>query len=225
MQLDAYGTLRIALLGGGLALLTLACGSDSVEAPAQVPGREPTVNSTPDIDATVLAEVAATLAALVADGSNESSLGESSSYVDGVGVEQDIMPTRNHLPEGQSVEYSTSPPTSGDHWNPPTGLPRCGFYEEGLPNELTTHNLEHGNIVISYNLPLESDVQALRSAINGVGLANVWGIARFYPDIEPGTVALAAWGVLDTMQGVDRDRTSRFFEAYSGALGPEIIPC
>ena len=224
MQLDVYGTLRIALLGGGLALLTLACGSDSVEAPAQV-GREPTVNSTPDIGATVLAEVAATLDALAADGTNESSLGESSSNVEGVGVEQDIMPTRNHLPEGQSVVYSTSPPTSGDHWNPLSGLPRCGFYEEGLPNELTTHNLEHGNIVVSYNLPLESDVQALRSAINGVGLANVWGIARFYPDIEPGMVALAAWGVLDTMLGVDRDRISRFFEAYSGVLGPETIPC
>ena len=158
-------------------------------------------------------------------GGGSAGTGNANEFVEGVGVEQDIMPTRNHLPEGQSVVYSTSPPTSGDHWNPLSGLPRCGFYEEGLPNELTTHNLEHGNIVVSYNLPLESDVQALRSAINGVGLANVWGIARFYPDIEPGMVALAAWGVLDTMLGVDRDRISRFFEAYSGVLGPETIPC
>jgi len=158
-------------------------------------------------------------------GGGNAGTGNANEFVEGIGVEQDIMPTRNHLPEGQSVVYSTSPPTSGDHWNPLSGLPRCGFYEEGLPNELTTHNLEHGNIVVSYNLPLESDVQALRSAINGVGLANVWGIARFYPDIEPGTVALAAWGVLDTMLGVNRDRISRFFEAYSGSLGPETIPC
>ena len=158
-------------------------------------------------------------------GGGNAGTGNANEFVEGVGVEQDIMSTKDHLPEGQSVVYSTSPPTSGDHWNPLSGLPRCGFYEEGLPNELTTHNLEHGNIVVSYNLPLESDVQALRSAINGVGLANVWGIARFYPDIEPGTVALAAWGVLDTMLGVDRDRISRFFEAYSGSLGPEINPC
>lgn len=158
-------------------------------------------------------------------GGGNAGTGNANEFVEGVGVEQDIMSTKDHLPEGQSVVYSTSPPTSGDHWNPLSGLPRCGFYEEGLPNELTTHNLEHGNIVVSYNLPLESDVQALRSAINGVGLANVWGIARFYPDIEPGMVALAAWGVLDTMLGVDRDRISRFFEAYSGVLGPETIPC
>ena len=158
-------------------------------------------------------------------GGGNAGTGNANEFVEGVGVEQDIMSTKDHLPEGQSVVYSTSPPTSGDHWNPLSGLPRCGFYEEGLPNELTTHNLEHGNIVVSYNLPIESDVQALRSAINGVGLANVWGIARFYPDIEPGMVALAAWGVLDTMLGVDRDRISRFFEAYSGVLGPETIPC
>ena len=158
-------------------------------------------------------------------GGGNAGTGNANEFVEGVGVEQDIMSTKDHLPEGQSVVYSTSPPTSGDHWNPLSGLPRCGFYEEGLPNELTTHNLEHGNIVVSYNLPIESDVQALRSAINGVGLANVWGIARFYPDIEPGMVALAAWGVLDTMLGVDRDRISRFFEAYSGSLGPEINPC
>jgi len=158
-------------------------------------------------------------------GGGNAGTGNANEFVEGVGVEQALMSTKDHLPEGQSVVYSTSPPTSGDHCNPLSGLPRCGFYEEGLPNELTTHNLEHGNIVVSYNLPLESDVQALRSAINGVGLADVWGIARFYPDIEPGTVALAAWGVLDTMLGVDRDRISRFFEAYSGALGPEIFPC
>jgi hypothetical protein len=158
-------------------------------------------------------------------GGGGSGTGSANAHVDGVGVEQDLVPTANHLPEGQPVVYSTNPPTSGDHWDPPLGLPRCGFYEEGLPDELTTHNLEHGNIVVSYNLPLESDVQALRSAINGIGLANVWGVTRFYPDISPGTVALAAWGELDTMRGVDRDRISRFFEAYSGSLGPEIIPC
>ncbi len=132
------------------------------------------------------------------------------------------MPTRNHRPEGRSVDYNTTPPTSGDHWDTPQG---CGFYEDGLPDERITHNLEHGNVVVSYNLPIESDVQALKSAVEGIGLANVWGIARSYGEIEPGTVALAAWGVLDIMQGVHRDRIITFFESYSGALGPETIPC
>ena len=157
-------------------------------------------------------------------GGGHAGTGDANEFVEGVGVEQDLT-SAVHLPEGQSIEYSTNPPTSGDHWNPVGGLPRCGFYEEGLPDELTTHNLEHGNIVVSYNLPTEADVQSLRDAVNSIGLANVWGITRSYPDIESGTVARAAWGVLDTMQGVDRDRITRFFESYSGALGPEIIPC
>ena len=148
--------------------------------------------------------------------------GNANEFVESVGIEQDLMSTATHLPETELVEYSTVPATSGDHWALPQG---CGFYEDGLPDERTTHNLEHGNIVVSYNLPLESDVQALRSAVGDVGLANVWGVTRFYPKIEPGTVALAAWGVLDTMQGVDRDKIGTFFETYSGALGPETIPC
>jgi mersacidin/lichenicidin family type 2 lantibiotic len=39
----------------------------------------------------------------------------SDGYIEGVGEQQDLMPTANHVPEGQSVEYSTTPPTSGDH--------------------------------------------------------------------------------------------------------------
>ena len=155
-------------------------------------------------------------------GGSAISTGEGNEYIKGVGVQHDIMPTSKHLPETETINYSTTPPTSGDHWATPQA---CGFYEDGVPDERATHNLEHGNIVVSYNLPLEADVQALRSAMNSIGLANMWGISRFYPDIEPGTVSLAAWGVLDTMQGADRDRITRFFESYFGALGPEIIPC
>ena len=149
--------------------------------------------------------------------------GTADSYVKGVGVQHAVPSgTASHLAETESIDYSTSPPTSGDHWATPQG---CGFYEEGLPDERITHNLEHGNIVVSYNLPLESDVQALRNVMGGISRADVWGVTRFYPEIKPGTVALAAWGVLDTMQGVDRDRIATFFETYSGKLGPEFIQC
>ena len=148
--------------------------------------------------------------------------GEANSYVEGLGVQHEIMRTAFHVPDNQSVRYSTNPPTSGDHW---AAAQTCGFYEDGLPDERITHNLEHSNIVVSYNLPAEADVDALRSAVTEIGLANGWGITRFYSDIEPGTVALAAWGVLDTMQGVDQNRITEFFEAYAGALGPEVIPC
>ncbi len=150
----------------------------------------------------------------------------SGEYVEGVGVQQELMPTgarglSAHV-DPRTVDYNTSPPTSGDHWNGPA---RCGFYEEGLPEEQIVHNLEHGHIVVSYNLHSVEEVDQLKDALNGVGLSEIWGVSRSYDKIPSGTVALAAWGVLDTMQGVDKDRIETFFETYSGALGPERIIC
>ena len=151
--------------------------------------------------------------------------GSASAYVEGVGVQHDIMNSAIHVPETDLVEYSTIPPTSGDHWQGSHSPEACGFYEDGLDDESITHNLEHGNIVVSYNLPDESQVNELKSAMNDIGLANVWTITRFYDKIPIGQVAAAAWGVLDTMEGVDPERLSLFIETYSGVLGPEFIQC
>lgn len=154
--------------------------------------------------------------------------GNSDVYVDGVGQQHPIMATRDHVAAGQTVQYSTTPPTSGNHW---AGPAKCGFYPEGLPDEQTTHNLEHSNIVLSYNLKNPEEVAQLRKVLDGIDLNPIWGVTRFYDRIPQGQVAVAAWGVLDTMQGIDRDRIKKFFETYSGKLGPEKddrgigIPC
>lgn len=155
--------------------------------------------------------------------------GGSDEYVEGVGVEQALMPVgprglNQHVPEGTNVEYSTSPPTSGDHW-PPGSLARCGFYEDGLADGGIVHNLEHSNIVVSYNLATEEEVDQLNDVMDGIGLSSIWGLTRSYDKIPAGTVAVAAWGVLDTIQGVDKDRIKTFFETYAGNLGPERIIC
>ena len=151
----------------------------------------------------------------------------SGEYVEGVGVQQALMSTgpsglNVHIDNDQTVEYSTSPATSGDHWATPIS---CGFYEDGLSDERIVHNLEHGNIVVSYNLASEEEVDQLRDALESIGKNAIWGVARSYDKIPSGTVALAAWGVLDTMQEVDKDRIKTFFDTYSGALGPERIIC
>ena len=153
------------------------------------------------------------------------SVGSSDEYVEGVGEQQDIMPTRIHVPEEQTVDYSTTPPTSGNHWD---WWARCGFYDQGLPDERIVHNLEHGNIVVSYNLPSGPELDRLKEFMDNFDLAPAWAVTRFYNKIPEGTVALSAWGVLDTMQGVDEDRIERFFRTYAGTLGPEFpsgAPC
>ena len=166
-------------------------------------------------------------------GGGQVGTGSASSYVEGVGEQHSIMASTAHIigPGASDTpargEYSTTPPTSGEHWNDSTSPRECGFYPDGLPDESITHNLEHANIVVSYNLPNGADVAALRSAIDGIGLARAWGVTRAYPNIPEGQVAVAAWGILDTMDGVDEDRISRFFETYAGVGGisPERFPC
>ncbi len=136
----------------------------------------------------------------------------------GGAIRHEIMATRNHLSEAQSVEYNSIPATSGDHW---PRWSQCGFFEEALPDERTVHNLEHSNIIVSYNLTTPEEVDELRDVMGSVGLAGVLGVTRFYDKIQPGTVALSAWGVSDTMQGIDEERINTFFRTYGGNLGPE----
>ena len=140
----------------------------------------------------------------------------------GLGKEIAIMPTKDHVPEGQTVAYSRVPPTSGDHWKT---WADCGFYKDGLPDELITHNLEHGNIVVSYNLTDQQDIDKLRAVLDGIDLVEKWAVTRYYDKIPQGSLMLAAWGRLDIMQNLDRERVATFFHAYSGRLGPEVIAC
>ena len=163
-------------------------------------------------------------------GPSDLTLGTAEAYVEGVGEKQEIMRTKLHVDLNDTnadddVAYSTVPPTSGDHWGTPG---RCGFYNDPIPDEVVVHNLEHSNIVISYNLPNPADVDQLRDFMDGFDLAPDWAVTRFYDKIPEGTVALSTWGVLDEMVGVDEDRIERFFDAYAGRLGPEFpngAPC
>ena len=151
-------------------------------------------------------------------------LGDFDEYVEGIGTQHEIMPTKNHVdtdgdPTNDFVAYNSVPPTSGDHWSRPQG---CGFYTAPVADEIIVHNLEHSNIVISYNLGDSAQVEALREVYDGLGvIAQRYGIARPYDALAPGQVALAAWGVSDVMDGVDADRIDTFFSAYVGRLGPE----
>ena len=152
-------------------------------------------------------------------------IGTATEYKEGVGEQQEIMPTRRHVPEEQNVVYNTTPPTSGDHWD---WWARCGFYEDGLPDERVVHNMEHGNVIVSYNLPDGPELDKLKGFMDDFELAPSWAVTRFYDQIPEGTVSVHTWGVLDTMQGVDEDRIEEFFRSYAGTLGPEFpngAPC
>ena len=149
--------------------------------------------------------------------------GSGDEFVPGVGQQQTIL-AATHLAEGTTINYDSFPPTSGNHW-PPRAVAPCGFYEDGLRDERAVHNLEHGNIVVSYNFSDPAQVERLRNVVDNIGLANIWGVTRFYDKIDPGQVAVATWGVLDIMEGIDPERIRTFFETYAGNLGPEQVTC
>ena len=139
-----------------------------------------------------------------------------------IGEPVPILRDITHVPEGQREDYSDSPPTSGQHW--PATAP-CGFYPDGLPDERVVHNLEHGNIVVSYNFTNPAQVTALRQVLDGVRQFDDWGVARSYDKLPDGQVAITAWGHLHRMEGVDSGEIGRFFEAFAGAADPERFEC
>ena len=139
-----------------------------------------------------------------------------------LGEEIALMPSTNHVTEGQAVQYSTIPPTSGMHWG---RWAACGWYPDGQPDEVITHNLEHGNIVVSYNFINPAQVSELREVLDDVDKFGSWGVARSYDKIPEGQLVLAAWGRLATFQGVASGEIHLFFEAFAGENGPERIAC
>ena len=159
-------------------------------------------------------------------------IGYASAHVSGIGEEvANVAANRDHFPGGDPITqhvaegYLTTPPTSGRHWG---RWVSCGFFTDPVPDENIVHNMEHGNIVLSYNLAEQAQIDELRRAFDDIELTDSWGVARPYDAIDEGTIALTTWGVMDRwsvsddIAAVDEDRIARFFEAYSGRLSPEF---
>ena len=150
------------------------------------------------------------------------------SYIAGIGMKAPDGGD-GHVSEGTLVEYGSTPPSSGKHW------PRwaaCGVYTSELPDEYAVHNLEHGQVVISYNLEDEADVERLVSLAEDLDDFDKWGLLRPYSKIDEGMVGLSAWTIVDLFSGVDERRIEDFYYAYRGnRLSPETlavgrgIPC
>ena len=126
-----------------------------------------------------------------------------------------------HAAQGERVtNYNSIPPTSGQHW--PTPAP-WGIKDTTLPNEVTTHNLEHGGIVIAYNNLTSAEVDQLKSIVRQLmasGFPKI--ILEPYPELRDAKVALTAWTWLYKLPTVDQTQIVRFFRAhYDPVEAPE----
>ena len=153
--------------------------------------------------------LALVMVSIIACGGGTSSGGQTA-VVPGVGQSVPLTDTR-HVRDGTRVSYSTTPPTSGSHWD--KWMP-CGSYDEEIPDERVVHNMEHGHVVISYNLSEPAGAERMRQLASDLPDLNEWGVVRPYAQIPDGTVAMTAWGIIDQVKGVDEDGIRRFYETY-----------
>jgi hypothetical protein len=134
----------------------------------------------------------------------------------------EVLPTREHVPDGTRVQYNTNPPTSGDHWqNPAT----WGIYPSRPPaDERLVHNLEHGGVIISYN-PAKVDaatVEKLKELTRSLQRSRPCIILTPRDSIQDDKpIALTAWGVLATLDSYDEAAIRAFWRDHV-ARGPEF---
>ena len=131
-----------------------------------------------------------------------------------IGTQEPLLAPEHITPPAKG-SYNTFPPTSGQHWNQAGLAPATwGIKDANLPNEVTTHNLEHGGIVIGYaNLtPAETDKLKgiVRALMNGTYRKIV---LEPYP-LTDSKVALTSWGWLLKLQSVDQIQIVQFTRAH-----------
>lgn len=125
---------------------------------------------------------------------------------------------RNHVqPQATHPEYSSNPPTSG--WHSPSTV-KVGFYEEEIPDEQIIHNLEHGDIWISYRPDID---QVIKEELKKFKGSKVIITPRSANDTD---IALVAWTRLDKFDiendTLNKSRIDNFIKRYINR-GPEKI--
>ena len=134
----------------------------------------------------------------------------------------------NHIDGDRSFsDYSTTPPTSGPHWNQassPAAPARCDIYDEEIRDERIVHNMEHGHVVISHNLQDPDQVAQLEQVSNDLEFKSNWLLVRPYSKIDSDEVAITSWGWIQKFQGVDAEGIKAFYDAHRNQA-PEAVPC
>jgi hypothetical protein len=134
-----------------------------------------------------------------------------------------IEGNRQHMPQGSAINYRNRPPSSGDHYDQPYSY---GVAASQVPTGNWVHNLEHGAVVVLYRPDLcdDSCVSVLRDSYNSAPSSQLFPgykkmVVTPYTDMDH-AVATVAWGWLDEMDAVDKDRVLAFYRAHVDH-GPE----
>ena len=126
----------------------------------------------------------------------------------------------SHIPDNQRFSYNSNPPTSGPHWQSPTAW---GIKDGQEPNERTTHNLEHGGIVIAYSPGLPSaEVAKLKALTGGASRTYKKIVLEPYLQLTDAQIAVTAWHWILKLQTYDEAQIVKFITAhYQSSEAPE----
>ena len=134
------------------------------------------------------------------------------------------MPTADHVDDGTRVQYSTDPPTSGDHWldpapsgfNPPSSV-------GDPPAERFLHNMEHGQIVFWYRPDAPQTVIDDLEGYFGNTTGGAAILGQPYEAVPASyNFTMTTWGASQSCKEVSEDIINAFREEFQGK-GPEQV--
>ena len=123
--------------------------------------------------------------------------------------------------------YSSTPATSGPHWDP-SGIANWGVYDSPMPESQLIHNLEHGGIVVWYD-PDSVDADSVDALAQLVERQNAQGVGGRYKWILspwgeseplPSPVVATSWNWLLELDEADIGAIEAFADEHYG-IAPE----
>lgn len=125
---------------------------------------------------------------------------------------------REHVEEGSPVQYDTTPPTSGPHyqnWADP------GFHEEPVHPSRLVHNMEHGQLVFWYRPDAsEETIDDLRQIVSADRLPLIGAPYDQVP--APYEFTMTAWTASQSCERVSQEVVDNFRRRFQGR-GPEQV--
>lgn len=128
-----------------------------------------------------------------------------------------------HIPQGQKANFTQGlPPTSGEHYAAPAAPAPWGIKNSFLPFEVTTHNLEHGGVVILYNGLASDQVTSLQGLVRNLAASGYSKIVlEPWPDMKDAKITLTAWNWILRLQGPDDTSVVKFVRQHTDDEAPE----
>jgi hypothetical protein len=117
----------------------------------------------------------------------------------------------NHVDEGSPLSYRNKPPSSGVHYGTLPQIAEYRMYDQPLNPGRWVHMLEHGAVAVLYRPDLcdQSCVAVLGSVWDSAPRSSIVPVRHVvitpYQNMDH-AIAAVAWGYVDEMDQVDKER-------------------